>query len=186
MPQLEYKAFPLLDFKSEEAGRFSGYAAAYSKDVYGDRIAPGAFAKTIKRSKGKIPIHYNHNDAIPLGFSSELVEDAKGLYIDGLLSLESTNGKDIYALLQTAHKVGFKMGLSIGFITEDADYDEQEGRLLKSIDLWETSITPYPANRAARIDGFKSMRNYEVLLRDAGVSREGAKRALVCLEPFLL
>jgi len=185
MAQLEYKAFPLLECKSEDAGRFTGYAAAYSKDVYGDRIAPGAFAKTIKRQKGKIPILYNHNDDIPLGFSSELVEDSKGLYIDALLSLESSRGRDVHELLKTAKAVDFRMGLSIGFITEDEDYEDGEGRLLKSIDLWETSITPFPANRQARIDGFKSIRNFEQLLRDAGCSRAESKRALACLESVL-
>lgn len=181
---LEYKAFPF-ECKNEDGGRFSGYASAYAKDIYGDRIAPGAFAKSIKRSKGKIPILYNHNEGMPLGFSSSLVEDSKGLYIEALLSLESTAGRDAYALLKTAKDVDFPMGLSIGFIAEDEDYDEKEGRLLKTISLWETSITPYPANRAARIDGFKSIRDFESILRDAGCSKDEAKRALACLQPFL-
>jgi len=183
--QLEYKAFPLLDCKSEEGGRFSGYAAAYTRDAYGDRIAPGAFAKSIKEQRGVIPIFLDHERSKWVGFSTDLAEDAKGLYIEAELSLESSQGADTYALLKTAKKVDYRVGLSIGFVAEEVEYDDQNGRLLKSIELFETSITPFPANRSARIEAFKSLRDYESILRDAGCSRDVAKRAMVRLEPYL-
>jgi uncharacterized protein len=183
--QLEYKAFPLLDCKSEDGGRFSGYAAAYTRDAYGDRIAPGAFAKSIKEQRGIIPIFLDHERSKWVGFSTDLAEDAKGLYIDAVLSLESSQGADTYALLKTAKKVDYRVGLSIGFVAEEVEYDDQNGRLLKSIELFETSITPFPANRSARIEAFKSLRDYEQLLRDAGCSRDVSKRVLTQLEPFL-
>jgi len=184
---MEYKAFPLLECKSEGSGRFTGYAAAFTKDAYGDQILPGAFARTIKKQKGKIPIFLNHDPSSQIGYSTELVEDAKGLYIDALLCLESSKGADAYALLQTAKTIDYRMGLSIGFIAEDVDFDEKtETRTVKVIDLWETSITPFPANRNARVESVKSIRNVEQILRDVGgCSKEGAKRTLACLQPYL-
>jgi HK97 family phage prohead protease len=181
----EIKAFPLLECKTEEGGRFSGYAATYSRDSYGDRIIPGAFGQTIKDRRGHIPIFMNHNPDSPLGFSEELAEDGKGLWISGILSIDTRGGADAYALLKTAKTVDYKMGLSIGFIAEEVEY-ASDGRLLKSIDLWETSLTPFPANSGARVEQFKSLRNVEQILRDVGgCSKESAKRTLSALRPHL-
>jgi HK97 family phage prohead protease len=184
----EYKAFPLLECKAAEGGEFSGYAAAYAKDVYGDRIAPGAFAQTIKDQKGKIPIFLNHDTTDWIGFSTEMEEDSKGLYIKAILSLDSSKGADTAALLRMAKQVDYRVGLSIGFTAEEVEYDDASGgRLLKSINLWETSITPFPANKKARIDSIKSIRNIEQILRDVGgCSKESAKRAYAMLRPYLL
>ena len=184
----EYKAFPLVECKSDEGGKFTGHAAAYAKDVYGDRIIPGAFAATIKEQGGKIPIFLNHDSDQWIGFSTELVEDKKGLYIEAAISLDSSRGADVAALLKLAQAVDYRVGLSIGFTAEEVEYDDATGgRLLKSINLWETSITPFPANRKARIDSVKSVRNIEQVLRDVGgCSGDAAKRAIACLRPYLL
>lgn len=183
---MEYKAFPLLECKSEDGGRFTGYAATYARDAYGDRIAPGAFAQSIKDQKGKIPIFLDHDRANWVGFSTDLGEDSKGLYIDAILSLDSTRGADAYALLKTAKQADYRVGLSIGFVAQEWEMDSTDNRILKAIDLWETSITPFPANRLARIESVKSVRNVEQILRDVGgCSKEGAKRALALLSPYL-
>jgi hypothetical protein len=102
--------------------------------------------------------------------------------------METMRGRDAYALMQTAEKVDFKVGLSIGFTAEEVEYDEATGsRTLKKINLWETSITPFPANRQARVESLKSLRNVEQILRDVGgCSRETARRTLSLLSPYLL
>lgn len=182
----EYKSYPLLETKSDEAGRFSGHAATFQTDAYGDRIVPGAFERTIKAHRGKIPIFLDHSRADWIGFSSELAEDAKGLRIDAALSLETRAGADTYALLKLAKDLDYRVGLSIGFIADKFDIDELTGaRSLKAISLIETSITPFPANTGARVEQIKSLRNFESILRDAGCSKEGAKRALASLTPYL-
>lgn len=185
---MEHKSYPLLECKTDAAGKFSGYAAAYTKDAYGDRIIPGAFAQSIKDQKGKIPIFLNHDSDSWVGFSTDLAEDAKGLYIEAMLSLNTSKGADIAALLQTAKQVDYRVGLSIGFVAEEVEFDDVTGgRLLKSINLWETSITPFPANRNARIESIKSVRSIEQILRDVGgCSENAAKRTLAMLRPYLL
>ena len=182
----EFKAFPLLELKSEDAGRFTGYASTYAKDFYGDRILPGAFAQSIRDQKGKIPLFYDHLRSLPIGFSTDLAEDAKGLYIEGQLSLDSTHGRDAHALLKTAKSVDYRMGLSIGFITSEVEVEHDGTRVIKSLELFETSLTPFPVNRQARVEALKSIRNIEQLLRDvAGCSPEQAKRTLSFLRPYL-
>jgi HK97 family phage prohead protease len=185
-PIREYKAYSLLETKSEAAGKFTGYASTYGRDAYGDRILAGAFAESIKEQRGKIPIFMEHFDWI--GVSTDLAEDAKGLYIEGQIALDTVRGRDAFALMQTSEKADFRVGLSIGFTAEEVEYDEATGaRTLKKINLWETSITPFPANRGARVDSIKSLRNVEQILRDVGgCSKEGAKRAIALLQPYLL
>jgi HK97 family phage prohead protease len=179
---MEYKSFPF-ECKTDEGndGLFSGYAAAYAKDLQGDRIAPGAFGQTIVDKKGLVPILYNHNfDAPPLGFSTSLVEDMKGLLLSGQLITGTREGNDAYQMLKGAAAVGYRMGLSIGFTTSDWEWDDAAGvRQINQIDLWEVSLTPFPAQPKAFVSDVKTFRDFEKFLRDAGnFSRSDSKRIL--------
>jgi hypothetical protein len=187
MENIEHKQFAMTEFKADgDQGKFSGYASTYNRDAYGDRIIPGAFSQSIKDQRGVIPIFMNHSTDNWVGFSTDLAEDAKGLYIEGLLALDTSQGKDAYALLKTADKADYKVGLSIGFVAEEWELDDTNNRILKTIDLWETSITPFPANRSARVASVKSVRNIEQILRDVGLcSKESSKRAIALLTPYL-
>jgi HK97 family phage prohead protease len=186
----EWKSFPLLGFKAAEgddAGTFSGYASSWAKDVYGDVIQPGAFAQSITDQKGKIPIFFNHDEDNWIGFSTSLAEDHRGLAINAALALDTQGGADAYALLKAADAIDFRVGLSIGFIAEEWEWDNDSNtRILKSIDLWETSITPFPANKKAFVGGVKSVRDFEKRLRDAGgFSAAESKRILALFAPLL-
>src|SRR5580765_1932474 len=170
----ESKTYALMECRSTTAGEFTGYANTYNRDVYGDRIAPGAFGPTIREQRGKIPLFMDHVRDWPIGFSSDLAEDAKGLYIQGVLALDTSRGKDAYALLKAAEAADFRMGLSIGFVPVEVETDQKDGsRIIKQLDLRETSLTAFPANRQSRVDSVKSVRDIEHLLRDVGgCSRE--------------
>lgn len=190
----EIRSYPVMECKTakETPGRFTGYASTWSKDAYGDRIIPGAFTGSIKDQKGKVPILMNHDSDVPIGFTVDLAEDAKGLYFEGALALNTSAGADVYALLQLADSLDYRVGMSIGFMTQEADFEDDGSRSIKSIDLWETSVTMFPANSRARIDDVKSQsavsaRNVESLLRDVGrLSKDDAKRVLAVLRPYLL
>jgi HK97 family phage prohead protease len=178
----------MVECRTKEAapGTFTGYASTYSKDAYGDRILPGAFAQSIRDQRGKIPIYFNHRSDQLIGFSTDLAEDTKGLYIDASLSLDSSTGADVYALLKLAEQVDFRMGLSIGFYTVEAELSDDGGRLIKTVDLVETSVTATPANSGSRVDTVKSTRVVEQLLRDVGgCSVEKSKRVTALLTPYL-
>jgi len=181
---LVIKAFPLLEAKADENGTFSGYAATYNLDLQGDKILPGAFAQSIKDKRGQVPVFYNHNDFDWIGFSTSLAEDGKGLAITAQLAMKTAAGHDAYELLQAAAAIDYRVGMSIGFITKDFDWDG-EVRVLKRIDLWEASITPFPAQPKAFVSDVKTSRDFEKRLREVdGFSRSDAKRILNAWQDF--
>jgi HK97 family phage prohead protease len=175
------KTFPLIELKTEgEPGSFSGYASAYSRDVYDDRITPGAFGKTIAAQKGKVPILMNHSPDNLIGATTGLAEDGKGLMMNGRLAMDSTAGADAYGLLKLFAAIDYRMGMSIGFTASEWSFDETSGvRTLDQIDLWEISLTPFPAQPKAYVTDVKTLRDLEDRLRDVcGFSQTHAKRAI--------
>jgi HK97 family phage prohead protease len=174
------KTFPLFELKTEgDPGTFSGYASAYTKDVYDDRITPGAFGKTIAAQKGKVPLLMNHNPDKLLGATTGLAEDGKGLLMNGRLATDTTLGADAYGLLKLFSAIDYRMGMSIGFTASEWNFDETSGvRTLDQIDLWEISLTPFPAQPKAYVTDVKTLRDLEGSLRDAGLSQLHAKRAI--------
>jgi len=172
---MEYFNFALLETKAEEPeGQFSGYASTYGLDLVGDKIVPGAFAKSIAETRGKIPIFFNHRPDAWVGFSKRLAEDEKGLAFTAKLVLKSSHGRDAYELLIAAQENDFKVGMSIGFRSKDWEMDGSI-RLLKEIQLFEASITPSPAQPRARVIDVKTVRELEQFLREEGCSNTDAK-----------
>jgi HK97 family phage prohead protease len=177
---MEHKTFAF-EVKAEGNGQFSGYASAYAKDLQGDKIVPGAFGQTIAATKGKVPILYNHDsDRLPLGLSTSLAEDGKGLMLNGQLFMATAAGNDAFEMLKAAADIGYRMGMSIGFIANDWDWDEENNlRSIKEIDLWEVSLTPFPAQPKAFVADVKTFRDVERYLREAEhFSRTDAKRIM--------
>ncbi len=162
-------------------GTIEGYASVFGVvDAWDDIIAAGAFAATIADHKaaGTMPaMLWQHDSDDPIGVWSEMAEDAKGLRVKGKLCLETSCGKEAYALA----KVGAINGLSVGFVTKAYEYDtETDVRTLTEVDLWEVSLVTFPANSKARITNIKSAdeigapKDAERILRDAGFSKSDA------------
>ena len=160
----------------EEDGTFTGYGSVFDViDSYNERVAPGAFKRTLAswKRKGRMPaLLWQHNADQPIGVYTRMREDNTGLIVEGQLALRTARGAEAYELL----KMDAVSGLSIGFTTIRSEYDDKKGiRTLTEIDLWETSIVTFPANEEARIDAVKSVRDWErLLMRDAGLSRSEA------------
>lgn len=164
-------------------GSLVGYGAVFGvMDAYGDIVTRGAFAASLAahRAAGTMPaMLWQHDAREPVGVWSAMSEDDIGLRVDGRLVLDTTRGRDAWALL----KARALNGLSIGFISKQWTYDrETDVRTLTEIDLWEVSLVTFPANGRARVsgvkhalDGIESLRDAERLLRDAGMSRSEAK-----------
>lgn len=169
-----------------DAGEFSGYGSVFgNKDSYGDIVVKGAFEKSLKnwQAKGGLPaMLWQHNMQEPIGVYTKMEEDETGLYVEGRLLIDD----DPLAKRAHAHmKAGSLSGLSIGFITDDWEYDSQiDAFKLNEIDLWEVSLVTFPANEEARVQNVKSLlgggenptpKQVEQILRDAGFSRQQAK-----------
>lgn len=169
---MELKTFDLKDVATEER-TFTGYAAAYgNEDSDGDVIEMGAFADSIKGSRDKIKILWQHKSAEPIGVPVEMREDENGLWVKGKIS-KTARGDEALELMRD----GVVSAMSVGFIINDADYDENGRRHIKSGRLMEFSLVTFPANDQAVIQSVKEVNEREIerVLREAGVSRAMAK-----------
>jgi len=169
---MELKTFELKDIGTEER-TFTGYAAAYgNEDSDGDIIELGAFADSIKAGRDKIKILWQHKSQEPIGIPVEMREDSNGLWVKGKIS-KTARGDEAIELM----KDGVVSAMSVGFIINDADYDERGRRRIKSGRLMEFSLVTFPANEKAVIQSVKEVNEREIerVLREAGVSRAMAK-----------
>jgi HK97 family phage prohead protease len=137
--------FPFELKSLNDEGELEGYAAVFGNlDLGGDIIEPGAFTKTIKETDGKVPILYHHDRYEPIGVSTELVQDRKGLHVKGQLNMEVQRARETRALLNQ----GAMGGLSIGYKTIKKAY-EGGARKLKELGLREFSTVTFPMNPLA-------------------------------------
>ena len=169
---MEVKTFDLKDIGTEER-TFTGYAAAYGNtDSDGDIIEMGAFDESIKQNRDKIKILWQHKSQEPIGIPLEMREDEKGLWIKGKIS-KTARGDEAMELMRD----GVISAMSVGFMIDQADYDEEGRRRIKSGRLMEFSLVTFPANEQAVIQSVKEVNEREIerVLREAGVSRAMAK-----------
>jgi HK97 family phage prohead protease len=163
-----------------DEGTFDGYASTFGNvDLGGDVVERGAFAETLKKTAGKVPILMAHDSAQIVGFGLEAAEDEHGLRVVGQFTLDSDAGRNAGAIARHAHKVGHKLGLSIGYRPRKngAEWDEQTGvRRLKAVDLFEYSLAAIPMNPRARVSRVKSVREAEHTLRELGMTGDDARQ----------
>lgn len=142
---------------SQKKGVITGYASFFDlMDRHQDRVAKGAFAKTLRawRILGKTPkMLWQHDPRLPIGVWTHLYEDGRGLYVEGRLALGVKQADEAYLLL----KEGVIDGLSIGFRTLNATQDKSsKARLLLDIDLIEISLVTFGANARATVHQVKT------------------------------
>ena len=176
------------------SGTFCGYGSVYSTIDQGDDIVmPGAFTKCLAELsiKSQMPaMLWQHRVAEPIGAYTKVIDDESGLYVEGQLALKTQRGAEAFELLQ----MKAISGLSIGFMTKEADYNAKTGiRTIKAADLFEISLVTFPMNDAARVSAVKSiaeigdLTSAEIYLRDAGgLSRREAKTFISTLKALSL
>lgn len=185
--------------KSGAEGTFTGYGAFFGNiDAYGDVIKKGAFKETLSEWNGRgffPPMLLNHGsggwggspeDDLPIGVWSNMVEDEKGLVVEGTLATKTRRGAEVYELMKMDPKPAIN-GLSIGFRVKEAGMGTkptEPRRTIKKIDLFEVSVVTMPANSKARVSSVKSaeniktIRDFETFLRDVGRFSHGAAKAI--------
>ena len=122
---------------------FEGYASLFNvADGAGDIVAPGAYARSLKRRPPpRVRLLYQHFAHEPIGVWDEIREDARGLYVRGRLTAEVERAREVGELIRD----GALDGLSIGFRAIRARHDARGGlRTLLEIELWEISIVTFP------------------------------------------
>ncbi|MGJ0511138.1 HK97 family phage prohead protease [Methylocystis sp.] len=175
-PEIKHAEQPLL--QANDAGAFSGYASLFGVvDSGGDMVMTGAFARSlIKRGAHGVKMLWQHQAAEPIGLWTSIVEDARGLKVEGRLDLSVARARQALSLMRK----GAIDGLSIGFRTRRATTEKSSGvRRLHEIDLWEISIVTFPMLPQARIAAVKQTHSGAARLEALGakLSRLRAQRA---------
>ena len=174
-----------LKFADASSGKFGGYASTFGGiDSYNDTIMAGAYKsviEAIQSGSARMPkMFVNHKSwEVPIGKWTKMIEDEKGLYIEG----ELTNGNPEAAIVKAAMQHETIDGLSIGYMLKQSDieFSEINGqtvRVIKNIsDLSEVSVVTFPADDMARVDltsvktsldQIESIKDFEDFLREAG------------------
>lgn len=170
---LKFKDFAIKDATDEGNGGFTGYAATFDRepDCYGDVIAKGAFAETLKEweASGKpVPLLYDHNFGDPnynIG-TAELVEDDKGL-----LAVAKFDGSPMAQRVRELVREGRLYKMSFAFdILDEAPVELEDGTKaneLRKLDLYEVSVVLVPANSHAEIIDAKRWAKYGATISKA-------------------
>lgn len=194
MSTLEHKDVPFeLDAKSlTDQGEFEGYASTFGNvDLGGDICVSGCFAESLqKRPASKVKMLLHHDTRRPCGAWSVMSEDSRGLYVKGRTLLSTTDGRETYEFIRAE----VFDAMSIGFRTLADEIDRTNGvRKILKADLMEVSIVLFGMNPRAAITGVKSAADYttqdfrdiEAALRDEGLSRADAVKAVSGLKAWL-
>ena len=153
----ESKLLPLQPTRIAPDGLFEGYASLFRiADLGKDVVEPGAFRESLaRRGASGIKLLWQHDPAEPIGRWLSLIEDGRGLFVKGRLSLAVGRAREVHALMRE----GAIDGLSIGFRTEKARTEPRTGlRRLERVDLWEVSVVTFPMLPQARIAAVKAVR----------------------------
>lgn len=145
-------------------GEFIAYPSTFTRtpDDYGDVVAKGAFADTIKdwKASGKtLPVMYMHNMDNPeynIGGVEDMGEDDHGWWIKAQLDMDNPVARQVYKLV----KAGRLSQLSFAFDVLDAApvklADGTKARELRKVKVYEASIVPVGANQDTSIVAMKA------------------------------
>lgn len=187
MSNVEFRTFDasICELRAAEDGdgmTFGGYAWRYNSPSlplpFTERIAPGAFTRTLK-SKNDIRAYVNHDDTLLLGSTRAktlVIEDrADGGWVEIRLP-NTTAGNDIRELVSR----GDIQGMSFGFSTVRDSWSESGNeRTLEEVRLHEVSVVTgvpaYPQTTA-------SVRNLRVIAKRTDTDADQLADAISALE----
>lgn len=145
-------------------GEFIVYPSTFTRkaDSYGDVVAPGAFAETIKEwaeSGNVLPGLFGHRMDDPdyyVASAIEMAEDEHGWRIRGAFDLDSPKGPQVYRLVK-----GRRVSqLSFAYDTLDEGAVELEdgtkANELRKLKVYEFSFVPIGANQDTSVVAVKS------------------------------
>jgi len=187
MGDLEIRTYDTepLELRAAESGNgmtFSGYAAKYDSPSlplpFIERIAPGAFTRTLK-SRNDIRMYVNHDDRMVLASTRaktlRLEDRADGLFVEADLP-PTTYGNDLRISIER----GDVSTMSFGFSTvKDSWSDDGNNRTLEQVRLHEvsvvTGVAAYPATTA-------SVRNLRLIAKRTATDIDALSDAIAALE----
>lgn len=141
------------EIRAESDGRFVGYAAMFDQPSqplpFVERIAPGAFARSLRNRKRDVRLYVNHNSDLVLASrrsgTLNLEEDERGLRVEADLP-NTSYANDLRELMNTGVVDRMSFGFSIAGKGGDSWSDDGSERVLRSVTLHEVSVvTGFPA-----------------------------------------
>lgn len=154
---LQRKVLNLTDAAMAEdgAGSFSGYGSLWDiLDDQGDIVVRGAYADTLPRFRERGFISWGHDWNTPVATIREAHEDDIGLRITADFHSDDVSQR-ARRITQERLARGKHMGLSIGYRTVEDEMTET-ARLLKKVELFETSLVTVPALADAGVTDAKA------------------------------
>jgi len=153
---VEFRSFTGELRQEGDGNTFVGYAAVFNSPSeplpFIERIAPGAFSKTLRARKQDIKLYVNHNSDMVLASRNSgtlrLSEDERGLRVEADLPEDVSYSRDLMSLMRS----GVVDKMSFGFQVDrkgDKWSDDGMERTLTSVRLFEVSVvTGFPAYEA--------------------------------------
>jgi HK97 family phage prohead protease len=125
----------------------AGYASLFGvADLGGDVVRAGAFRECLRKLADGLPMLVRHDPRLIAGRWVEAREDARGLYVRGLIDPTLPAARLARRLLARGLD-----GLSIGFVTKAARKRGWGGRELMEVELVEVSLVDLPMLPQARL-----------------------------------
>ena len=151
---------------SPSDGFVEGYASTFDRepDSYGDVVAKGAFARTLKEwgeNEHPIPLLYGHSTDDPMkniGQVLEAYEDERGLFVKAEFDADNPTAQYVRKLVQEGRLYQFSFAYAVrsqGVVELENGTQANE---LRDLDLFEVSLVQIPANQHAVVTGVKSGR----------------------------
>jgi HK97 family phage prohead protease len=188
IPEIERRNFELAEFRlveNDKKAKIEGHAAMFEKlseSMFGfrEKIAPGAFAQSIK--KDDIRALFNHDANYVLGRNKaktlSLKEDDLGLAIE-IDPPDTQWARD----LQESIKRGDISQMSFGFVVEEDEWEHFKGkesiRTLKKVQLFDVSPVTYPAYPQTSVavrDYLNALKESEDKLDETGIASPSLER----------
>jgi HK97 family phage prohead protease len=161
------------DHEGTPEGVFEAIVAAYNVDSGGDRIIPGAFAKTLatwQESGDPIPLYWSHRMDDPdynIGHVLEAKETDAGLWVKAQIDLEGPKAQQVYRLLKGRRVKMFSFSYDIEKaqpVTDEKSGDEILD--LHELTLFEVGPTPIGMNQQTDLLAVKAAEAAERIARN--------------------
>lgn len=171
------------ELKAVTDAGFAGLLSTYGPpaDTYGDIVDPGAFDQSLADNGGKVPLLLDHDPCEQVGLL-ELKSTSTALEARGVFNLDLQAAVDARAKLKFNLANGLRTGLSIGFMTVK-DAIQNGIRHLQQVQLFEGSLTLFPANPAALVQSAKHLTPVERELREFRLAAANAFRQAFGMRP---
>jgi HK97 family phage prohead protease len=187
MKEIERRTFTVRDIETREAEdgamRLSGYAAVFNDASvplpFSERIAPGAFRKTLSETPD-VRLLINH-EGLPLARTKNgtltLSEDEVGLRFDADLP-DTSEARDLYTLIQRGDVD--QMSFAFRVIRQKWSADRTE-RTLTEVSLadGDVSVVTYPAYPTTTVEAREALANAIQAVKEG---REVSGESLIILQ----